>query len=223
MSLLLHSNKKVLDEAPTFLATQQRYQIFRQQLQKLVPDCQRLLSVPSGLMSELLSLDYADCKGVELIAVDLDRNILNSIAENAKNYSFKGELQLIEDDAWRFEVDKQVDVITSNGLNIYVEKDEKVEALYRQYCKALKPNGHFVGSFLTPIDSWDMDKINVEALQLQKSIFVDLLGVNWQQYRTEKLTREQLERAGFVDIEFIYDEAKIFPTFVARKQALSQN
>ena len=96
-------------------------------------------------------------------------------------------------------------------------EDEQVEKLYKQFHKNLSPNGRLIGSFLTPPDSWDMTKIDPEALALQKSIFVDLLGVNWQQYRTEQLTRSQLEKAGFTDIEFIYDEARMFPTFTATR------
>ncbi|MCL9782046.1 class I SAM-dependent methyltransferase [Vibrio sp. S4M6] len=209
--------QQLLDDAPTFLATQQRYQIFRQQLQKCLPNCKRLLSVPSGLMSELLSLDYQNQQDVELIAVDLDSNILGKIADNAKQYDFRGNVTLVEADAWSFELDEPVDVITSNGLNIYVEDDEKVESLYKQFYRVLKPQGRFIGSFLTPLDSWDMNKVDQDAMLLQKAIFADLLGVNWQQYRSEQLTREQLERAGFTNIEFIYDEAGIFPTFVATR------
>ncbi|WP_108650481.1 class I SAM-dependent methyltransferase [Dongshaea marina] len=209
--------RQILDQAPTFLATQQRYQIFRKQLQKELPKARRLLSVPSGLMSELLSLDYSGSESVQLIAVDLDSSILQRVQENAKSHGFNGELELVKADAWDFTLDQPVDLITSNGLNIYVAEDDRVEALYRQFYRVLKPRGRLVASFLTPPESWDMDKIDPEALSLQKSVFADLLGVNWQQYRSEQLTRQQLQHAGFSEIEFIYDEARMFPTVVASR------
>ena len=130
-------------------------------------------------------------------------------------------VSLIKKDAWDLGVDEQYDILTSNGLNIYEPDDKKVVALYKQFFKALKPNGTLITSFLTPPpvlspnSSWK-DYDPAAALK-QKAVFVDILQVAWQSFRTEAQTREQLLQAGFTDIAIVYDKQGMFPTVIARK------
>ena len=49
----------LLDKAPTALATQQRFEIFKQQIQKRLHDHMSLASIPCGLMADLLDLDFS--------------------------------------------------------------------------------------------------------------------------------------------------------------------
>jgi hypothetical protein len=46
---------------------------------------------------------------------------------------------------------------------------------------------------------------------------VDVLDAKWQVFRAEEIVRAQLEEAGFLEVEFLYDKAHIFPTVVAKK------
>lgn len=62
-----------------------------------------------------------------------------------------------------------------------------------------------------------MTKLNLADLLLQKIIFVDIMEAKFQCYRSSEQTHEQLKLAGFSDIQFIYDEAKLFPTVIATK------
>ena len=57
-------------------------------MSELLSHSKRLLSVPFGLMSELLSQDYSNDDNVEFFAVDLDSNVLKKIEDNAKTYNF---------------------------------------------------------------------------------------------------------------------------------------
>lgn len=57
----------------------------------------------------------------------------------------------------------------------------------------------------------------MEDLLKQKIIFADVIQAKFQCYHSSEQTKKQLETAGFTDIQFIYDKAKIFPTVVAYK------
>lgn len=95
--------------------------------------------------------------------------------------------------------------------------------MYKIFNRALKPKGKLVTSFLTFPPSfpdkceWKMDKINTDDLLLQRIVFVDIIGVKWQCFRTTEQTRKQLEHAGFVNLRFIGDDGNQFPTVVAEK------
>lgn len=213
----------ILDQAPTLVATQQRFEIFLKENQKVAKDNAKLACIPSGMLGELLYLDYSDINNIQLIGVDYDANTLNDAKKLAELRSLSKYVSLIQQDAWRLDFANELDLISSNGLNIYEPDDNKVTDLYTRFYNALKSGGKLVTSFLTPPPSstttceWDMSAINQNDLLLQKIIFSDIIDAKWQCFRSSELTRSQLEAAGFTDINFIYDTAKMFPTVVAYK------
>jgi hypothetical protein len=113
-------------------------------------------------------------------------------------------------------------LVASNGLNIYVPERDKVINLYRSIFQTLKPGGMLVTSALTlppgnPNCEWNMKYIDQKALSRQKSLFVDILKVNWSNFCTTAEMSERLKEAGFINIKILSDSRNIFPTFVAYK------
>lgn len=214
----------ILNHSPTILATQQRFEIFLKENQKQVKNAAKLACIPSGMMGELLYLDFKDIDNIHLIGIDYDTHTLQDANMLAEQQTLSQFIQLIQQDAWNLHVQDEFDLISSNGLNIYEPNDDKVTELYRQFYKALKRGGKLVTSFLTypPVLTnqceWDMTKINQSNLLLQKTIFVDIIEAKFQCYRSSAQTKQQLELVGFQDIQFIYDEAKMFPTVVAYRK-----
>ena len=212
-----------LNQAPTSLATQERLEIFQKVLQTEVKEGAVMASVPCGLMSELLMLDFTGIDEITLIGSDIDVESIELAKKRAQELKFPGKLYFNQADAWKLELPQKVDVLTSNGLNIYESDDEKVVELYKSFFAQIKPGGLLVTSFLTSppnADSqseWRLNQINIDHLMRQKELFVDVIGVAWQAYRSSEKTREQLSAAGFVEVEIIPDRANIFPTVVARK------
>ncbi|WP_131782389.1 class I SAM-dependent methyltransferase [Legionella gresilensis] len=213
----------LLNRAPTILATQQRFEIFLRENQKRVKNHAKLACIPSGMMGELLYLDYKSIDDILLTGVDYDSNTLNDAKVLAEKQGLANFIQLVQQDAWNLSFQGEFDLISSNGLNIYEPDDEKVTELYRQFYKALKPDGQLVASFLTYPPTltknceWDLSKVNQSDLLTQKIIFADIIEAKFQCYRSSEQTKEQLITAGFKNAEFIYDEAKMFPTVVAYK------
>lgn len=213
----------ILERAPSMLATQQRFEIFLEENQKYVNNNAKLASIPCGMMGELLYLNYAGIDTIQLMGIDYDYDALKEAKILAKKQGYAPFTNLIQKNAWDLDCEEEFDLISSNGLNIYEQNEDKVVLLYHQFYKALKIGGKLVTSFLTLPPSlttqceWDMSRVNQEDLLLQKIIFVDIIDAKWQCYRSTEQTYEQLTSVGFDHIEFIYDDAKIFPTVIAMK------
>ncbi len=213
----------ILARLPAVLATRERFGIFRRQLQNLLRPGLSLASVPCGLMGELLLLDYHQYTDITLTGVDLDSNALHGAWEQAKIHGLADRLSLHCADAFALNMYAEVDILTSNGLNIYEHDDARVTELYRRFFNALKPGGKLITSFLTPPPSstltspWNFAAIDKEALTFQQLLFSHLIGVKWGALRTHTQTSRQLADAGFTDITFINDSACMFPTVIAQK------
>lgn len=213
----------LLKKSPTCLATQQRFQIFKKELQNRVSEGVCLASVPCGLMADLIELDFSNISRFSLTGIDVDDD---SIAQGlclAERYGIARNCEFLQKDAWALNINNRFDALTSNGLAMYEPNDERVVDLYREFFKAIKPGGSFITSFLTPppipgqVSEWNQAKVNAEDALMQKIVFSDILSCKWQVFRSSQKVKSQLETAGFESIEFIYDEASIFPTVIAKK------
>ncbi|MBX9976720.1 MAG: class I SAM-dependent methyltransferase [Alphaproteobacteria bacterium] len=227
--LILHGPKQndvsplehwLLHDAPGVKATRERFHIFKEQLQNRIQPEMILASIPCGLMDDLLSLDYASASGVHLVGIDLDQESLDLAEKNAQTTQC-AHISFLKKSAWDLGVTHTFDLITSNGLNIYEPDDEKVIALYKEFYKALTLNGTLITSFLTTPPMLDTNSpwkiLDPAALQKQKALFNDVIGVTFQCFRTEAQTRSQLKAAGFSAIDIIYDTQGMFPTVIAKQ------
>jgi ubiquinone/menaquinone biosynthesis C-methylase UbiE len=210
----------ILRKCPAVRATQERFLIFKDYLQKNLKPGSTLCSVPCGLMDDLLSLDYSKTPHVTRIGIDIDQESLDMAQENSKSYELSATF--VNQDAWRLDFENTFDVLTSNGLNIYEPDEVKVTALYQKFYDALKPGGILITSFLTPPPQLSpkspWKNFSPLSTQKQKAIFGDILQVAWQVFRTEAETRKQLEDAGFEIVETLYDSQGMFPTIIGKKR-----
>ena len=210
-----------LHSAPVVKATQERFAIFQTELQQALKENTQMASIPCGLMDDLLGLDYTHHQNVKLVGIDLDPESLNLAKQNAGLHQHKN-VAFVQKNAWDLESSEQFDLITSNGLNIYEPDDKKIVDLYKEFHKSLKPKGILITSFLTPPPALSADSswrdYNQEDTLKQRAIFADIIGAQWQAFRTEAQTREQLTEAGFKITKVIYDSQGMFPTVVAEKE-----
>ncbi|MES2741430.1 MAG: class I SAM-dependent methyltransferase [Pseudomonadota bacterium] len=222
---MLPLERRLYETLPAVLALRERFHIFLTQLQSLLKPGLTFGSVPGGWMGDLLLLDYEAHPDVRLIGIDLDQQALDGAAALAAQRGLSERLSLRCEDAWNMTLCGELDVLVSHGLNVYEPDDARVQALYAGFFAALKPGGTLVASFLTPPPTvseqspWDMARIDRDALGLQMLLFIRLIDAKWSTYRTHAHTRAQLEAAGFGEIRFIDDRARMFPTVVARKPA----
>lgn len=205
----------LLDQCPIFLATQERFRIFRDLTQPLLRPSMSLASLPAGLMDDLLTLDYSETPGVLLTAIDLDPATLREAEENYRRLQPRVEVLVEQTDAWQLGSHERWDLLTSNGLNIYVQDDDRCTEFYRNVAQALKPDGIFLLSFITSPEQW-LPKA-AEALDYQRFLFKEVVPVKWSCVRDESKTREQLAKAGFEVVTVSYDSQRMFPAVVARK------
>lgn len=206
---------------PVCKATQERFDIFQKHLKRVIKPGMKVASLPCGYMDDLLTLDIP--QDVTLVGIDLDPTSLEEARSNAQDLGKLAVSEFRQSDAWTLNEEGEFDVLTSNGLNIYVESEEAEQALYTQFFKALKPGGVLVTSFLTPPPAldptceWNFEAIDPEVLNLQKKIIKDIASTRWQNFRKPQAIIEKLEAAGFENIELDWDQQRLFPTVIAYK------
>lgn len=204
-------------------SSRERFKIFQKETQKILNSRMTLASIPCGLMRDLLTLDFSNVKNVDLIGIDLDPNSIRLSKSLAKDKALTNSAQYECKDAWNLELNCKIDVITSSGLNVYESNNERLINLYKSFYKALKNNGVLITSFLTPppnISSnspWIIADVPERTLEFAKIIFGDILNLNWQNFKTEQEITNDLKKAGFKEVQIIYDSRKIFPTVIAKK------
>lgn len=215
--------KFYLEKAPGVIASRESYYISQAIMQENLKNGIAIASLPSGVMSNVLTLDFSNIQKMRLVGIDLDFESLvyaNQLAEERKLQNY---LELRQHDAWKFEEEARYDMISSHGLNLYIDDEEELISLFTKCHAALKPGGLYISSFLTPSpfeskDSpWDMSKVNQEDLRYQRVIFEDVAKVKWRHFYTYEQTANQLTKAGFTSIELVPDSAQIRPVVVAQK------
>ena len=208
----------LLNKLPIMLATQQRMDVFLNENQLAVKNGAKLACIPCGMMGELLYLDLSLINDIELIGIDYDADTFNDARLLAEQQGLSSHIKFRQEDAWQLTARDEFDLISSSGLTLYEPDDDRVTALYGEFYKALKSGGKLVTSFVTypPTQTdqceWDFSHVNQQDVLRQKTLFVDIIQMNCQYCRSSSQTKAQLEAVGFVDIKFIYDDAKIFPT-----------
>lgn len=209
----------IANDAPIFRATRERFKIFQSLLQGyLDAGAKTFVSVPCGTMEDLLILDATGKTDVRFIGVDLDpvaASLINKAATLHKK-TLHCNKEFHQGDAFALSIyGKGADVAVSNGLNFYIKDDAEVIRLYKSFAAALKPGGILIISHLSPPAS--AEPYDYVALKKQLSIVKDICEMRWQIFRSEELIKEQLGMAGFEIQKVIYDQQKMFPTYVCKK------
>lgn len=201
--------KKLITIPPIFIATQQRYQIFKQQIIDL-PNNSKILSVPAGLLPEF-SRELILSKNFNVDAYDLDSSCAaqSGLAE-LKNVNY------IVKDVFKMDIEGHYDAVVSNGLNIYLKTNNEVQKFFQILNNSLKQGGIIVSSFIASLEDVSIKKL--ENAKFGKQIFADILNVTWTKTHAEDEFRQILSSCGFEIKEIIYDSQKMFPTVVAIKR-----
>lgn len=211
----------VIRRSPIFLATQERFKIFQKQIEMRISSGMALASIPCGVMDDLLLADRRGTSDIKFYGIDLDEESLALARENAYLRGVEKDCQFLKRNAWNLGIDAEYDLIASNGLNVYEPDAARVKELYRNFYQALRPEGILITSFWTYPPALDENSpwknYNLDDLKKQRALFVDVLQVKWQFFRTESEMRQHLESTGFEVLEVIYDHQAMFPTIVAKR------
>ena len=218
----------LLTRASGIVATRERATIFNEAIGELLVPGAVALSVGCGYMDELLRVPNAR-QAAHLVGVDLDPEALPGAVETAAANGLAEVCTFAEGDAWDLPsarvvygdpatyqdlVGGRVDLVTSNGLNVYVADDAQTTALYRSLRSAMHPGGTLVVSAVVPPEEWDFTGVDREESRRLRGLML-ICDVMWSNYRSEAQTRAQLEAAGFKVVEVRWDSRRIYPTFLA--------
>lgn len=217
-----------LTRASAIIATRQRAAIFQEVIGAFIESGTVAMSVGCGFMDELLRVPNAG-QAAHLIGVDLDPEALTGAVQTAAEQGLAELCLFAEGDAWDLPgayvvhgepgtyqelVAGGVDLVTSNGLNVYVVDDAQTTALYKSFRSAMRPGGMLVVSAVVPPEEWDFTGVDREESRRLRGLML-ICDVMWSNYRSEAVTRAQLETAGFEVGEVRWDSRRIYPTFLA--------
>lgn len=215
---LSEMEKFLLNKSPQFLSTQERFVIFQKFLRDQIKPNMTVASIPCGLMDEILTLRVEKIEHVEVVGIDVDHESLEHAVWNYQtlsatptynNFTLKTE----QKDAFNLESENRFDIITSNGLNIYVEDDDRVIELYKEFYKALKPDGILLTSHVV----YPPHEFDDEDFEYANTIFYEILNCNWKSRSVEACV-SQLFAAGFDVISIEFDSRQLYPTFFCKKR-----
>jgi SAM-dependent methyltransferase len=207
----------LLNKAPQFLATQERFVIFQKILRDIIQPNNLVASIPSGLMDDLLTL-RGKIENVTAYGIDLDHDSLEKAIWNYQklsadplynSFAVKTELR----DAFDLQCENRFDIITSNGLNIYINDDDKVMELYTEFNKALKPGGHLLTSHLV----YPPHEYDDENYELTKAIFYEIAEAKFNPRSVEACVSEFFA-SGFDVLKVEFDSKQLYPTFLCKKK-----
>lgn len=213
----------LLNRCPLTIATQERFRIFQTQIQALLKDGLVLASIPCGMMRDLLSLNFTHVSDFSLIGVDIDLESILLAKNLAKEYRLEKQTKFFHQDAWSLKFNNEIDLITSNGLNVYISDKDKVLDLYKIFYKSLKNGGRLIIGVLTyPPESdhsceWLLDGLPLEDILLEKILYQDILDSKWRNFSATSQIYKDFSLVGFSNVEIIFDRHHIFPTVVAKK------
>ncbi len=215
--------KFMLEKTPYAKAGFQVFKTIQRILQERLKEGVLFASIPSGVMADLLTLDFTGLKRFELVGVDIDLKANRYAQDLAFERGLTGHVHFYERDAWKLGLKETCDGIVCEGLSYYERDETKQADLYRQLYEALKKGGFLLLTFLTPPPGmyhrceWLLDKISLEDALLQRIVYFDVLDSSWQTYCTTDQIRHFLKNAGFKDIQIVYDEAKLMPIAIGSK------
>ena len=210
------------------VATRERAAIFNEVIDGLMVPGTVAMSVGCGYMDELLRVPSAG-RAAHLVGVDLDPEALTGAEQTAAEHGLAQLCLFAEGDAWELPAARvvdgdqttyqklvagNVDLLTSNGLNVYVEDDDATTALYRSFRRAMRPGASLVVSAITPPEEWDFTGVDREESRRLRGLML-ICDVMWSHYRSEATTRAELAEAGFEVVDVRWDSRRIYPTFLA--------
>lgn len=201
-----------------FVMARERFYVFKQLAQKALSSNMTLASIPCGLMDDLLDLDYSSVDGINLVGVDIDKESLELASQNALAKGFSSDqLFFAQRDAWSLGLHNELDLIVSNGLNMYESSEERLISLYQQMYQALTEGGRLIISFIPPLDDNVDIGMSHHDFLTERAIFDDIIQVNYLNFCTEEQMRKQLQDAGFEVECIIYNSKGMAPVVEARK------
>jgi len=211
-------NKSLLIQA------RERFHRFKVELAQHVREGVHLASIPSGLMDDLLQLDYRGIQDFRLTGIDVDVQSLELARQNARKRELEARCQFLQRDAWKLDIHDEFDVISSNGLNMYEPNPQRLIELYRNFHTALRAGGHLIMSFLTPppagdprSGAWEAYETAPEDLIIERALFGDIIQANYLNFSSEQEIRAQLETVGFTVERVNYSRKGVLPIIIARK------
>lgn len=188
----------------------------------------RVASVPCGMMDDLLGQPRDLLDGVSMVGADIDEESLRLAGERAAQRELSDRVELRQADAWDLDLGKPVDLLLSNGLNLYEPDRDRLVALYREFGRNLAPGGELLVSYIPPLPPlpasgpvgariWASLAMSAEDVRRDRAIFGDLLAPTYLNITPTDELAAQLREAGLSLREVHFSDYGVLPIAVAAR------
>jgi SAM-dependent methyltransferase len=212
----------------TLAGIRQRYERLSELVAPRLGPGRRVASVPCGVMDDVLRQPTALLDDVSVIGADIDDESLRLAAELAEQRGVSDRVELRRADAWDLDLGEPVDLLLSNGLNIYESDRERLVALYRQFHDNLVPGGELLVSYIPPLPPppasspvaarvWASLGMSADDVRRDRAIFGDLLSAKYLNVTSTDELTAQLREAGLSLREVHFSEYGVLPIAVATR------
>lgn len=194
---------------------------------RLVPGL-RVASVPCGVMDDVLRQPTALLHGVSVVGADIDDESLRLAGELAESRGLSDRVDLRRADAWNLDLGEPVDLLLSNGLNLYEPDRDRLVELYRQFHDNLVPGGELLVSYIPPLPPppssspaaariWASLGMSQDDLIRDRAIFGDLLTAKYLNITSTDELATQLRDAGLSLRQVHFSDYGVLPIAVATR------
>jgi hypothetical protein len=208
--------KFIVQEAPLSLAFKESRSILQKIVSQNIQDYIRMASLPCGLMTTFFELDFSHVSHFSLLGLDLDCEAINISIEVAKKRNLLNHVQYIHGDVFDFLNKDDFHLIIGFCMEFYITSRDYISNYFQVVHNALKKNGAFVGAFFSDSSYWNIKDEDLLAKQVM--IFDTILSLPFGMRFTLDDMAEILEKIGFYNIQFVFDEQKMVPVVFCQKK-----
>lgn len=221
-----NSVEKMIEEQSFLIASwREIHRKFIDFTQNHLKEAYVIASIPCGHMRDLFELDFSKIRNYKLVGIDIDRKVVEEASILAKNYGLQAKVEFYCYDALNLPFSNEFDIVSSCGLNIYLQNSFQIHLLYKNFFISLKEHGmaliHFFKPppFVSSTSSWKFERNEDKTTLFDSFLLQNILELPLSAYINETEMIKDMQHVGFEDIIINSDSFGVAGIAIAKKKS----